>query len=382
VRRPLRVLTLTDILSSDGGAERLATLIAESLDPVRFERWICATRPIAQEHVVGELRAAGVRIVTLRRRGKLDLAAWWPLVSLLRRERIDVVHAHKFGSNVWAASLGRLAGVPVVVSHEHTWSYVGQPVRRFLDRELVARFSDAFVAVSPEDRRRMIEVERIPPERIRLILNAVPDHAPRGGDLRAELGLPAGAPLIGSVGRIRPQKAHDFLVEVVGELPGVHAVVAGDGEPALVEELRSRIAAAGLEGRVHLLGRRDDVADVLEAVDVAVLTSDFEGAPLSVMEYMAAGKPIVSTAVGGVPALIEDGVHGLLVPARDRVAMATAIDALLRDPERAQELGRRAAERRRAEFDAAAMLRRFEALYEELFARTRRAGREGWSPPA
>jgi glycosyltransferase involved in cell wall biosynthesis len=382
VRRPLRVLTLTDVISSTGGAERVATMLAESLDRERFTSWICATRPVADEPVLERLRRADVRTLVLRRSGKLDAGGWLPLVSLLRRERIDIVHAHKFGSNVWAVALGRLTRVPVVIAHEHTWSYVGQPARRFLDRELIGRFADAFVAVSPEDRRRMVEIERVPEERIRLVLNAVPAHAPTGKDVRAELGISPDAPVVVAVGRIRAQKAFDFLVEVAAglrdELPGLRVLIAGDADPGLDDALRAQVGALGLASTVLLLGRRDDVADLLETADVAVLSSDYEGAPLAAMEYMAAGKAIVSTDVGGVPALIDDGVHGLLVPPRDRRAMTAAIGSLLRDPERAHALGRAAAERHRTSFALEAMVARVEALYEELFARSARARRESF----
>jgi glycosyltransferase involved in cell wall biosynthesis len=384
--RPLRVLTLTDELVSGGGAEQVANRLAGSLDPARFESYICASRPRHYEHVVRELRAAGVRITILERRGRFDVLAWRHLVALLRRERIDVIHAHKIGSNIWASSLGRIARVPVVISHEHTWSYVGQAWRKFLDRELIARFSDAFVAVSPEDRRRMIEIERIPPERIRLILNGVPEHAATGSDVRGELGIPADAPVIGAVGALRDQKAYDFLIEVGAELrrefPDLRVLICGDGSDERKQALRDQARQLGVGDGLVVLGQRDDVADVLESLDVAVLASDYEGLPLSLMEYMGAGKPIVSTRVGGVPALVDDGVHGLLVEPRDRTGMVAAIGSLLRDPERGRELGARAAERQAAEFTLPAMTRRVEALYEELFAGTERARSEGWTPPA
>ena len=120
------------------GAEIFASRVAEELDPVRFERILCITRPSPAE-LVEPLERAGVRVVQLGRRSKLDVWRWWPLIRLLRRERVEVLHSHKFGSNVWAAAIARLVRVPVFVAHEHTWSYEGQRLRRFLDRRLVAR---------------------------------------------------------------------------------------------------------------------------------------------------------------------------------------------------------------------------------------------------
>src|SRR5580692_7180969 len=204
----VRVVTLIDGLGSLGGAERLALLIATRLDPERFDSTLCVSRwPPARDHdpsvsqALEQLSAARTRFLPLGRSGKLDVWVWGKLARFLRRERVQVLHAHKFGSNVWGTLMGRLARVPVVLAHEHTWSYEGQPLRRFLDRELVARGADRFIAVSREDRRRMIEVERIDPARTLFLPNGVPASPPPDGhDVRAELGIPPDVPVIGTVG--------------------------------------------------------------------------------------------------------------------------------------------------------------------------------------
>lgn len=365
----IRVVTLVDTLYAAGGAERLAVQITQGLDPERFERTLVATRKRKDAPFVDELEAAGVRVLQLERRGKLDVTAWRPLLAELRRT--DVVHAHKFGSNVWAAVFGSLLRVPVIVTHEHTWSYVGQPLRRFLDRELIARRSSAFIAVSRDDERKMIEIERVRPAKIRFLPNGIPPlPAPSGKDVRAELGLRPDAPVLLSVGLLRPQKALEVLVEAAAilrdEFPGVRVLIAGIGPEE--NKLRARMAALDVEDNVVLLGKRRDVPDLLAIADVCVSSSDFEGSPLAVMEYMAARKPVVATTVGGVPDLIEEGVHGFLVPPRDPKALAERAARLLRSPELRAELGANAQARQREEFDLDAMVRRVEALYLELLA--------------
>jgi glycosyltransferase involved in cell wall biosynthesis len=282
----------------------------------------------------------------------------------------DVVHAHMFGSNVWGTVLGRLAHVPVVVAHEHTWSFKGKPLRRFLDRELVGRFADAFVAVSAEDRRKMIDVEGVDADKIRLIPNGIPEPEAGGGaEVRRELGVGTDDPLIGVVCELRAQKALEVLFEAAlrlrDEFPALTVLVAGDGPER--ERLEAEVRRLGLEGTVRLLGIRRDVPALLDALDVAVLSSDYEGSPLSVMEYMAAGLPVVSTRVGGVPELVEDGREGLLVPPRDPAALADAIRRLLRDQAEAERLGANGRVRQRREFSLDAMVRRVEELYEELW---------------
>jgi len=374
--RKLRVLTLVDKPTVTGGAERLAAVVAMKLDPARFESVLCASRQTDEPLLDRELEEAGIGVLALGRRSTLDLLAWRPLVSLLR-DGVDVVHAHMFGSNVWGTVLGRLSGVPVVVAHEHTWSFQGRPLRRFLDRELVARWADVFVAVSAEDRRKMIEVEGVDPAKIRLIPNGIPSPANGAvADVRAELGIEPGAPVLGVVCELRAQKALEVLFEAAAlllpEFPSLKVLVAGDGpERARLEEAALRL---GVADTVLFLGIRRDVPAVLAAVDVAVLSSDYEGSPLSVMEYMAAAKPVVSTRVGGVPELLAEDVHGLLVQPRDPEALAEAVARLLRDPALAKRLGAEGRQRQQREFSLEAMVHRIEDLYEELWLASGRRG--------
>jgi glycosyltransferase involved in cell wall biosynthesis len=377
----VHVLTLVDHLGTTGGAERLALDIATRLSAARYRSTLCATR-IAPPTMLNEdesqgvrmLREAGAGFLPLHRRSRGDLSPWRKLVRYLRRERVAVLHAHMFGSNAWGTVLGRLARVPVIVAHEHTWSFEGEPVRKLVDREVIGRFSDAFLAVSQEDRRKMIEIERVPARRIRFLPNGIQAREPTPGrDVRAELGLDTG-PLVGAVGALRPQKGYDVLIEAALLLrrthPRLRLLIAGEGpDRPRLEELIARLAASET---VTLLGRRMDVPDVLAALDVAVSASNYEGSPLAVMEYMEAGLPIVATRVGGVPDLIDDGVHGLLVEPGDPAALARAVEELLADPARGAALGERARERRRREFDLDVMVASVEALYEELLAKKER----------
>ncbi|HEX8074996.1 MAG TPA: glycosyltransferase [Thermoleophilaceae bacterium] len=378
-KRRLRVLTLIDRLGTSGGGERLAMRIATRLDPQRFESYYCASRwserdpgSDAAQRAVAELREAGVHVHGLGRESTAAVWSWWPLVRLLRRERIDVLHSHKFGSNVWAAALAPLARVPVLVAHEHTWSFEGQPLRRFLDRRLIARVSAAFVAVSREDRRKMIEVERIPPAAVTFIPNGIdPLPAGDGARLRRDLGIEPDAPVIGAVAVLRPQKALDVLVRAAAalapEFPRLRVLIAGEGpERAPLEALTAEL---GVEGNVTLLGQRSDVPDLLAASNLAASSSSFEGSPLALMECMDAALPVVATRVGGVPDLIDHGVHGLLVEPGDPDSLARALAELLRDPARARAMGERGRERRRSEFALDGTVRRLERLYEELVAR-------------
>ena len=256
-----------------------------------------------------------MRFLGLTRRGRWDLAAWGPLVRLLRSGAVDVVHGHMFGSNVWAVVLGRLTGVPVVIAHEHSWAFSGDRTRRLVDRHVIGRGSDVVIACSEEDRRRMIEVEGIAARRVLFVPNGIAAREPTPGlNPRLALGLAADAPVVGSVGALRPEKRFDVLLRAAARLvaawPGLRVVIVGAGpERGRLEALAAEL---GLVDAVMLLGARTDVPDVIRAFDVAVNCSDFEGTPLSVLEYMEAGLPVVATRVGGLPSLIDHGVHGLL----------------------------------------------------------------------
>jgi glycosyltransferase involved in cell wall biosynthesis len=379
----LKVLTLIDRLSAFGGGERFAIEIATRLDHQRFDSVLCATRarpgdePDASEPLAAAMvEASGIRLMELGRRSRVDLRTWSPLLRLLRRERFDVVHSHKFGSNVWGTLIGRLAGVPVIVAHEHSWSFDGKLVRRLLDRELIGRGSHLIVAVSAQDRRKMIEIEGVRPEKVLLVPNGIPRRSATGADVRAELGIPPDAPVIGAIGGLRPEKAIDLLIRaaapLVQEIAQLRLLIAGEGPEK--EPLRELARHAGVADRVMLIGFRDDVPDVLAALDVAVSSSVFEGSPLAVMEFMEAARPIVATRVGGVPDLIDHGVHGVLVRSGDAEGLTAALRRMLADREAARRMGERARERRLREFDVDVAVRRFESLYERL--------REGRGPPS
>jgi glycosyltransferase involved in cell wall biosynthesis len=383
--RRLKVLQLTDRVGTHGGAEHLTMQIAERLDPTRFESMVCATRFSAAERekdtvedAAVALRRAGVRFLGLDRRTRAHAWAWWPLIRLLRRERVDVIHAHKFGSNIWGVVFGRLCGVPVVITHEHGWSFERGP-KMIIDRELIARGSNAFIAVSREDRRRMIELQRISADTAIFVANGIPAlPAPSGRDVRAELGIGPEDRVVTSVGFLRRPKTMDVLIEAAARIapgvPGLRVLIVGEGADRPVYE--ALIEKLAVQDTVKLLGLRSDVPDLLAASDVAVLSTNSEGSPLSVMEYMDAGLPVVATRVGGIPDLIDDGVQGLLVEPQDAAGLGDAIARVLDDPEEARRMGERGRERRRREFDIDVMVSNLQDLYLELFGKTRRGRRE------
>jgi glycosyltransferase involved in cell wall biosynthesis len=187
--------------------------------------------------------------------------------------------------------------------------------------------------------------------------------------------------VLGTVATLRPQKALDILIEAAmklrEELPDLVVLVAGGADPNFAEEavrLEALVDRLGAGDTVRFLGLREDIPSVLAALDVAVISSDYEGSPLSVMEYMEAALPVVATRVGGVPDIVVDGETGFLVPPRDPGAIAAAVTRLFAEPDLAKRMGEAGQRRRRAEFDLSATVRRVEQLYEELYAGTKPTG--------
>lgn len=385
-RGRVRVLFLIDKLGEQGGAERFALGLAAHLPRDRIEPWVCVSRQ-ATEGALETLRSAGVPCVVLGRRTRWESHRMLGLARLLRQQRFDVLHTHMFGSNLWGAVLGRLTRVPVVIAHEHTWSYEGNPARAWLDGNLIGRLVTRFVAVSSPDAQRMIEQEGVPAEKVVVLPTAHVPRAEGDGNIRDELGLDDATPLVATVAVLRPQKAIDVLLDafalVLKRFPAGRLVIAGDSvmrsdgtRDPFRQTLEGRAHELGIEASVHFLGVRHDVDAILRAADLAALSSDFEGTPLFSFECMAHGAPLVATAVGGVPDVVEDGVTGVLVPPRDPRALAGAICDLLADPERRASMSAAAA-RRLGNFAIGSLATRFADLYEELVLSAPMSGATG-----
>jgi glycosyltransferase involved in cell wall biosynthesis len=361
------VLLLIDSAQLVGGAERFVTGLASHLPRERIEAWVCSTRK-GDAQAIRMLVAAGVPHVELGRSTTWQLHRFAKLIRLLRDQDFDVLHAHMFGSNVWGTLIGRACGVPVVLAHEHTWSFRHDRVRMWIDGRVIGRLATRCLAVSAVDRARMIALEGMSPDKVVVMPVAhVPHAAPRNGGIRSELGLSRTAPVVGVAAVFREQKGLDVMLEaharLLAEVSDAHLVVAGDGPYRA--QLEHHIDRLGIRSSVHLLGCRDDVDAILRSVDAGAMSSDYEGMPLFALECLAAGTPLVATAVGGLPEIIDDGRTGLLVPARDPAALAVALQRVLTDPALARRLGSAGAARA-DEFTLDSVANRFADLYEQL----------------
>ena len=307
------------------------------------------------------VESEGLAVLDVRVGRALDVSRARPLARLLKRERIDLLHTHgAFAVNNLGRVAARLAGVPVV-SHLHIENYLRPGAVGMFQRTVdnaTARLCARVIAVS-EQTRRALERQGYPAGRIVVIANGIelPGETPP-----VELGLPR--PVVGEIARLAEVKGQHDLIEALRELPGVHAVFAGEDLEQGGAYRRQLEREAG--DRVRFLGYRDDVPAIIEALDVLVLPSWIEGLPLVVLEAMAHSKPVVATDVGGTAEAVVDGETGLLVPPRDPPALAAAIRRLLDDPEAARRMGEAGRRRVEERFSAEAMSRRVLEIYDEV----------------
>jgi L-malate glycosyltransferase len=328
---------------------------------------------------IGEqLRSAGVPVVLLDRRPGLDFGVARRLAREARARGVQVVHAHQYTPFFYAA-LARVLSANAFrlffTEHGRHYPDVVSPVRRAANRLALNHLADAVNACCEFSARALCQIDGFPGRRVDVIengidLKAYPVAVPRR-ELRHRLGLSPDRRYIATVARFHPVKDHPTLFRAFAEIarvrPDVDLLLAGDGPTR--PQLERLAADLGIAERVRFLGIRWDVPDLLSATDVFALTSVTEAASLTLMEAMAAGRPVVVTDVGGNPELVRDGVDGCLFPRGDAAAGAGAMLRLLDDPAFAAACGRAARERALERFSLARTVDRYYGLYRKLAGR-------------
>jgi len=386
--RPIRVLELRSVRGTGGGPEKTILLGTARTDPARFAITVCYIRDDRDEVFGIDEKASALPIdyVEVREKHSLDPAVWTALRRLVRARQVDIVHAHEYKTDLLAWLLSTVEPVvPLATAHGWTGhtsreSWVYYP----LDKRILRRFPRV-IAVSGQIRQELIR-HGARAERVTTVLNGI-DHLRFRRDrsleheTRARLGLAPGHLVIGSVGRLEPQKRFDLLLDAVAALrpryPALRCVIAGDGSSK--DALARQIDTLGLGDICTLLGHRDDVSTIHHAFDLYVQSSDYEGTPNAVLEAMALETPVVATDVGGTSELIVNGTDGIIVPPAITERLVSAIDAALADP--AARRGYAAAARRRVETDLSFETRMaaVEAIYTDLMAG--QPGRAAAPPP-
>jgi glycosyltransferase involved in cell wall biosynthesis len=360
-RKPRLLVLIT--LAEPGGAQTSVSLLLPGLAD-RFEVTLAA-------HGSGPLReaarAVGVPFVQLEHLRRPihpwhDALGLAELVRLCRRLRPDIVHAHSSKAGVLGRVAAMLAGVPIRVFTVHGWpfgAYGGLQGRLFLWLERLMRpITTSVICVADSTRELGLKERACDPERTLVIHNAVDTSGFARSRGRRD------PPRIISIGRLAFPKDFATLVEALRRVEAEHeAVLVGDGPD--LHDVTAEIRRRGLSTQIGLVGARRDVGDLLAEADVFVLSSRSEGFPISILEAMAAGLPVVASDVGGVAEAVVDGTTGLLVPSGDPSALADALQRLLRDAELRRSFGAAGRDRVLRRFDAAS----FRTAHLELYRR-------------
>jgi glycosyltransferase involved in cell wall biosynthesis len=354
-----------------GGTERQMVQCLRLLDRNKYQLLAGCMRRVGQ--FLSEVEAMGIPVVECRipslgsARAVIEL---FKLARFLRRERVDLLHAFDYYTNLFAVPAARLAGLPVVLASRRSLADDRNAVERMV-LDLACRMAHGTVANSAMAGR----IAAGPPERVCIIHNSIDPHGyrtePPSLQRRRSLGLQDIAEQekwVGVLARLRPEKGHrTFLraaARVYAAFPQARFVLMGDGpEQAALKSLAREL---GIAGRVVFAGDCRNVSDWLCALDLVVLPSNEESLPNAVLEAMAAARAVVATRVGGTPELIEEGVNGYLVPAADPEAMAARILELLENDALRLRMGHAGRARVERDFTPALGRKKLEALYDRL----------------
>jgi len=356
-----------------GGAETLLVHGLDSADRASFEYGYGYFLPWKNQ-LVGDLEQRGAEVVQFTAQTQLQcLRQASAIARHLREWRADVLHCHLPLASIAGRLAGRMAGVPVV-STEHNLLQRYHPATR-LATVATWRLQDQVIAVSREVQQSIREyVGELVPTRV--VLNGVAVDTFRrdveaAAGVRAEWGIPDRAPVVGTVAVFRTQKRlGDWLAvarRVLDAHPDAHFLLVGDGpERGEVERVRAEL---GLAERVHLCGLQADVRPYLSAMDAYLMSSQFEGLPIAMLEAMSTGLPVVATAVGGIPEVVREGREGHLAEPGDVATLGAGLVGLLAEPRRLAAMGEAARERVGAAFGMRRMQAALEEIYREVLAR-------------
>jgi glycosyltransferase involved in cell wall biosynthesis len=370
-RGPLRVMFLITSMPV-GGAETLLVNLIRRLNREGFLPSLCCLKELGP---LGEELSAEIPTFHDLIQEKYDVRVVRRLAQLFRTHRIDAVVTVGAGDKMfWGRLAARRSGVPVVLCALHSTGWPDS-IGRLNRLRLLTRWTDKFIGVAAAHGQHLIENERFPSDKVCVIPNGVDVehfHPQRdGARLRAELGLDQKAPVAGIVAALRPEKNHELFLRaaarVRAEIPGARFLIIGDGP--LRPGLEQLAAELKLEDAVQFLGTRADIPELLAALDVFVLTSKIEANPVSILEAMASGKPVIAPRVGSISESVSDGETGYLTEPNDERQVAARLVELFGDARQARRLGEAGRQTVVARWSLERMVEGYENLIAEVYRR-------------
>lgn len=366
---PTRLIMHLSSTSGPGGAEMLVSRIASGLDQSRFRSHVALFTP---GWLKDRCEKASLPTVVLPMQSQWDVAWIARCCAIVRSQRVDLIHAHEFRANVYGAIVAKLCGIPLVGT-VHGKNYYPDHVKRRMAYRWVSKTA-TMVAVSEDLRRFLQDRVGVHRDRITRIYNGVdmPERLSREGvaQFRCDLGIQPSEFAIGIVGSLYPVKGHRHLFDAFRSVLKLHPktklLVVGQGD--LEPSLKQQAFDLGIDHAVSFLGLRNDVPNILAALDLFVLPSLSEGLSVALLEAMSTGVPVVASRVGGNQEIVQDGQTGLLVSPENAQELAGRILEMIADRERRKLFGERGRDRVAAHFTTARMLDQYQELYDRCLS--------------
>lgn len=367
--KPLNLMHIVFCLDV-GGLEYLVLNLIKKLNKAKYNVSICSLS--AKGKLEEKFIKMGIKVYHIEKSRGIDYLLYFKLASLLRKNQIDIIHTHNPAPWFYGVVAGKLAGIKAAVHTEHSYLFAEQK-RLMLAERLLSKITETIVSDSDKVTDFLVKKLGIHEERITTIVNGIDiDKFKIVVDVMAkktEFGIAEDSLVIGNVARLEPVKNHLYLLDVFSKVirsfPKAVLVIVGGGSQ--FEILKLKAVELGIKNKVFFLGVRDDIPELLGLFDIFALTSINEGISLSLLEAMAAGRPIVATNVGGNPDVVVDGKTGFLLPLKDSEKMAEKIVSLLSNKELSIRMGEAGLKRAEQLFSLDRMVKNYENIYDHCF---------------
>jgi len=371
--KKIRVLHLR---KSEGfyGAEKIILSLVEEIDSSIFETTIGCLNDVRKPclDLAFEARQGNINTEVITCRSRFDLQTILKIISIVRRKKIDILHCHGFKADIYGWFAARWTDCYLMTT-KHGWTHANRLVRLWEWMDLIfLRSFDKIVAVSDQIAQELLK-KHISQDRIHRIPNGTPIYDNNKLDqssLRKEMGFKREDRIVGIVGRLSIEKGHRFFLEaaksILNKFPSTKFLIVGEGN--LYAELKNQAFSLGLKENVFFTGFRKDVALLYRTMDVVVSSSLREGIPMTILESMAVGKPVVATSVGGVTKLVQNNRTGFLIPPRDADAIAKKVIKMLGDKKLMKNMGHEGKKFVRDHFSSKKMAEAYSVLYRDILA--------------
>lgn len=349
-----------------GGLQQVVVNICRTLNRELFDVKILCLRRIGVFHE--QVKKLGIEVIQVPKTRRIDYFAFLKIIKILKRHRIEIIHTHNTQPLIDGTMAAILSGVKTIVHTDHARKFPDK-LRYMILEKIMSIFAYKIVGVSEHTSNNLIKYERISPAKIMTIPNGIDEVVFNinidKSEFRCELGIPPQGPIIGFGGRLSEQKGLTYLLQampkIIKKLPNTNLIIAGEGPDE--NELKEEAKKLNIDKNVFFIGPRMDMNKILKFIDIFILPSIWEGLPMIILEAMAAGCPIIATAVGGNATAIHNGVNGRLIPAKDPGTLSTEIIKLLSDSKLRKKYSENSLKIFEKKFSAKIMTRKYERIY-------------------